>query len=481
MRQTKTMSSHAGDAVKILVVIASYGSANDRYLSRVLAEYRSMPYATDIVVLSNAPKDLGSDVKVIVGLPNRQPWSLPFGHKQIFADRVNAYDLFVYSEDDMLITERNIEAFRQATAVLQHDEIAGFLRFERLKQGTRSYPDVHLGYHWDVQTVRSRGERIWAFFTNEHAASYILTRSHLQRAIDSGGFLVEPHEGEYDLLCAAATDPYTQCGMQKLICVSHIDDFLIHHLPNKYVGKLGVGEAEFDAQVAKLVEVGREDTKRPPLLSKHSTVKATHFSKNYYEPIRNDLIELIPAEARSILSIGCGWGATEKRLMLDGKKVVGVGLDPVISACARARGVEVVEGDLPAALAQLRGNVFDCILLSNILHLVGDPRAFLQSLGCLMSDGTTVITAVPNLSRLPVRWRTYFGKEVHRALGNFARSGVQFTSHRAVREWHRGAGLEVDCFADVIPQQMQTLCAASGGVLAPLLSSEIVAVATLRH
>ena len=481
MKQTKTMGSRAGSEVKMLVVIASYGSANDRHLLRVLGEYRSMPYAIDIVVLSNAPKDLGSDISVIVGLPNKHPWSLPFGHKRIFADRVNDYDLFVYSEDDMLITERNVEAFRHATTLLQDDEIAGFLRFERMNDGTRSYPDVHLGYHWDVQTLRSRGERTWAFFTNEHAASYILTRSQLLRAIDSGGFLVKAHEGKYDLLCAAATDPYTQCGMQKLICVSHIDDFLIHHLPNKYVGKLGIGEVEFDAQIAKLLEVAREGTKRPPLLSKHSTLKATHFSKNYYEPTRNDLIELIPADARSVLSVGCGWGATEQRLMLDGKKVVAVGLDPVISACAKARGVEVVEGDLPAALVRLRGDVFDCILLSNILHLVGDPQEFLQSLGGLMSERTTVITAVPNLSRLPVRWRTYFGKDVHRALGNFARSGVHFTSHKAVREWHRGAGLEVESFADVIPEQARKLCTATGGVLAPILSSEIVAVATLRH
>lgn len=475
------MSRKTGNPMKMLVVIASYGCANDRHLLRVLAEYRSMPYATNIIVLSNASKNLGSDITVIVGLPNKNPWSLPFAHKQIFADRVDDYELFVYSEDDMLITERNIEAFLKATTVLGNDEIAGFLRFERLENGTRSYPDVHLGYHWDVQTVRSRGDRTWAYFTNEHAASYILTQSQLRRGIDSGGYLVEPHEGKYDLLCAAATDPYTQCGMQKLICVSHIEDFLIHHLPNKYVGKLGVGEAEFDAQIAKLVEVVREDAKRPPLLSKHSEVKATHFSKNYYEPVRNDLIELIPAEARSVLSVGCGWGATEKRLMLDGKKVVAVGLDPVISACARARGVEVVEGDLPAALDRLRGTVFDCILLSNILHLVSDPGAFLQSLSCLMSARTTVITAVPNLSRLPVRWRTNFGKDVHRALGSFARSGVHFTSHRAVRKWHRGAGLEIDRFADVIPEQVRALCAAIGGVLDPLLSSEIVAVATMRH
>jgi hypothetical protein len=42
---------------------------NDAYLERVLAEYRSMPYMVDIVVLSNIHKELGSDIEVKEGLP----------------------------------------------------------------------------------------------------------------------------------------------------------------------------------------------------------------------------------------------------------------------------------------------------------------------------------------------------------------------------------------------------------------------------
>src|SRR4029077_4966869 len=113
-----------------LVAIASYGISNDHYLAQVVKEYRSMLFGVDIVVLSNIHKEVGPGVELVVGLPTKDPWSLPFGHKKVFADRLNRYDLFLYSEDDILITERNIRAFLRLDEVLLDDEIAGFFRFE---------------------------------------------------------------------------------------------------------------------------------------------------------------------------------------------------------------------------------------------------------------------------------------------------------------------------------------------------------------
>ena len=34
-----------------------------------------------------------------------------------------------------------------------------------------------------------------------------------------------------------------------MICISHISDLLVHHLPSKYVGKLGINENDFDKQI----------------------------------------------------------------------------------------------------------------------------------------------------------------------------------------------------------------------------------------
>src|SRR4029077_6482211 len=390
------MSDVASGRLRLLVAIASYGTANGKYLSRVIDEYRTMPYSTDIVVLSNVPKDLGEGIQVVVGLPTKDPWSLPFAHKQAFVNRVNDYDLFVYSEDDVLITRKNVEAFLRLSEVLPDNELAGFLRFENDKDGKVFYPDVHRTYHWEVRSVRSRAGYMFDFLSNEHAGCYMLTQQQLERAIQSGGFLVAPHQGECQMLDAAATGPYTQCGFTKLICISHLKDFLVHHLPNKYVGRLGVNAAHFEYQIRALLRIAVEGNTPSPLLDTPPDFKASRFGKTYYEPIRRDLVSLIPTSARSVLSIGCGWGATEEYLALSGKRVVAVPLDPVISACAQARGVELVQGDLKMALARLSSERVDCLLDSNVLHLVQDPCEILVLFAPLLSDAAIVIAAVPN-------------------------------------------------------------------------------------
>jgi 2-polyprenyl-3-methyl-5-hydroxy-6-metoxy-1,4-benzoquinol methylase len=461
---------------KVLVAIASYGIKNDQYLARLIEEYRSMSFAVDIVVLSNVEKQLGPGVEVVVGLPSKDPWSLPFGHKRIFAERIDQYDLFIYSEDDTLLTQRNLEAFVQFSEVLPENEVAGFLRYEKSENGAISYPDVHGSYHWDPQSVGSRGAYRFAFFTNEHAACYVLTQRQLRRAIESGGFLVEPHQSEYDLLCAAGTDPYTQCGMRKLICISQFTDSLVHHLPNKYVGALGLNAEQFDHQIQALLKIAERSEKPSPLFKIRSHFRDWQLRKDYYEPVRSEFVDLIPAKAKSVLSVGCGWGATEESLARSGKRVVCVVLDPVISACAEARGLELIHGDLKSAAAQLSGRKFDCLYLSNVLHLMEDPAQVLASFSALLSERATVIAAVPNCQKLSLQWKKMRRVPTYESLGDFAKSGVHFASRNSLRQWLQSAGLKVDRFVDVLPKRAQRLSRSTLGLLSPFLSSEVVAV-----
>ena len=116
--------------MRILVAIASYGTKNDHFLNRVIEEYRTFPHDVHIVVLSNQEKPLPPKVELKVGIPVSNPWSLPFAHKPIFAERKNDFDLFIYSEDDTPITLKNLDAFLRYTKCLPEDQIAGFLRYE---------------------------------------------------------------------------------------------------------------------------------------------------------------------------------------------------------------------------------------------------------------------------------------------------------------------------------------------------------------
>jgi hypothetical protein len=319
-----------GPTPRVLVAIASYGTSNDRYLERIIQEYRSMAFAVDIVVLSNIVKPIPG-IECLVGLPTKNPWSLPFAHKKLFADRRDCYDLFIYSEDDILVTERNLRAWLEVNASLADDEIAGFLRFELGSNGERSYPDAHAHFHWDPSSIRRRGIYTLAHFTNEHAACYVLTGAQLRKAMDSGGFDVPPHEGKYDLLCTAATDPNTQCGLTKLIPVSHLGVFTVHHMSNRYVGKMGVTAEEFCRQTDALLQVAQNDGRIKPLLPAETRLWRGAYSKDYYEPVTEQVTSLIPKTARNVLSIGCGSGATERWLVEKGLRVAAIPLVPIIA------------------------------------------------------------------------------------------------------------------------------------------------------
>jgi 2-polyprenyl-3-methyl-5-hydroxy-6-metoxy-1,4-benzoquinol methylase len=434
--------------VKILVAIANHGTGNRSYLDRLLAEYRSFQFEVHVVILSDIPKDLGPDVEVLVGRPTRNPWSLPFAHKQLFRDRLDEYDYFIYSEDDTLVTERNFRAYLEVSQALPEDEVAGFLRYEEGPDGARYLSGIHSYFRWDASSVRFRGGNAFAFFTNEHAAMFLLSRAQLRRAIASGGFLAGPREGRYDMLCTAATDPYTGCGMRKMICVSRLDDFLIAHLPNKYIGKLGLPRDEVQLQIDALLRIGKGELQLRGPIGGAVSPEGPPPVKNLYEPPRDDLLALVPAGAKRVLSVGCGWGALEGELLRRGVSVTGIPFDPIIAASAAHRGVDVRYDSID----QLRAGSaerFDCILFVNVLHLFTDPAQALKDSTSLLREGGAIVASLPYASpfRRVARWlRSRFRFRLGTRIDD-----VQPPSPRTVRSWFRKAELGVEQPEMVMP------------------------------
>jgi 2-polyprenyl-3-methyl-5-hydroxy-6-metoxy-1,4-benzoquinol methylase len=462
--------------LRILVALASHGTANDAYLLRVIREYRSMPFDIHIVVISNANKMVDSGVEVIVGQPNRNPWSLPFLHKQLFVEQAEKYDIYIYSEDDILITEQNIMAFLEVSQSLHEDEIAGYLRVEYDSYHNISYPDVHFHFHWEPASVRVRGKYTLAHFTNEHAACYVLSREHLRRAIQSGRFFVEPHEWKYDLACTAATDPYTQCGFEKLIPISDLDRFTVWHLSNKYIGKLGIDQGKMKMQISALMQLNARQCSDRTLFQTGTALKRCLHSKNYYEPLNECVMSLIPKQTRSVLSIGCGWGATEVGLVEKGMRVVALPLDSVISGEAATRGVEIVFGEFVIARAKLDMEKFDCILYLNVLHLIQDPIHILSLFSDVASEHSITIIQVPNMFFYKNIWDGIRGVESIWNWGTHSLTGVHPTCKRLIRNWCYGSRLRITKMIQICPNGVKSTCR----IMPALCASELIAIAQKR-
>ena len=81
-----------------------------------------------------------------------------------------------------------------------------------------------------------------------------------------------------------------------------------------------------------------------------------------------------------------------------------VPVDAVIPGGAEAVGVEIVLGDFETARKKLAGRHFDCLLMSNVIHLLEDPVKILASFAELLSPGAVAILVTPNTLHIKVAY-----------------------------------------------------------------------------
>lgn len=228
--------SGAVKALRVKVIIINYRADQLKYLHQVVSEYKGMArYQVDLNIYTTVPLEyphvlyLESEFPKSLPAPGHQ---LPWPSRKEMAAEVDNYDLFIYTENDHLITEDNIEAFLEHSGCLQEGQVSGFIQYELDAAGKKI---LIVNPYWDKLTKERTSDTFQ--LRNVHQGCWILLRKDLKRAIDSRGFLVGLHAGPYGGLEQAASDPYTQCGLTKVFPTYYglCERLLIHHLPNKYI------------------------------------------------------------------------------------------------------------------------------------------------------------------------------------------------------------------------------------------------------
>lgn len=117
------------------------------------------------------------------------------------------------------------------------------------------------------------------------------------------------------------------------------------------------------------------------------------------------LIELLKRlQPRRVLEVGCGadtlathWSGAETFVIVEPSEGFAAGAR---AQTADQAGVRVVEATLEEAAPQLRGEAFDLVLLSGLLHEVSDARGLLATTRGLCGSQTFVHVNVPNARSL---------------------------------------------------------------------------------
>ncbi|MEO7556221.1 MAG: class I SAM-dependent methyltransferase [Acidimicrobiales bacterium] len=152
----------------------------------------------------------------------------------------------------------------------------------------------------------------------------------------------------------------------------------------------------------------------------------------------------VPDGAR-VLDLGCATGHTARLLSQQGCTVVGVEIDPIAAASARAwcESVHVVDLDTADLGRQLDGQRFDVITAGDILEHLRDPVTTLANLSPLLAAGGVVIASIPNIAHGSVRIALLSGTFAYRDFGILDKTHLRFFTLDTIKATFAAAGYEL--------------------------------------
>jgi 2-polyprenyl-3-methyl-5-hydroxy-6-metoxy-1,4-benzoquinol methylase len=121
-------------------------------------------------------------------------------------------------------------------------------------------------------------------------------------------------------------------------------------------------------------------------------------SEGYYAGDRPEMLSYIPADARSVLDVGCGEGLFGRAIKQARPGCEVWGVEPTAMAERAARVLDkAVQGYFEADMPELAGRTFDCISFNDVLEHLVDPESALRNARGYLSPNGCVIASIPNI------------------------------------------------------------------------------------
>lgn len=165
----------------------------------------------------------------------------------------------------------------------------------------------------------------------------------------------------------------------------------------------------------------------------------------YYQGTRDEMLPFMPADAATVLEIGCGEGNFGRQLKSRGAREVW-GVEVAEPAAERARLVldTVLVGDIEDLVGQLPDGYFDLVVCNDVLEHMADPYIVLERLKGKISPRGVLVSSIPNIRYYPV----FYELLVHRQWeytesGILDRSHLRFFTVKSIRNMYERLGYEV--------------------------------------
>jgi SAM-dependent methyltransferase len=172
-------------------------------------------------------------------------------------------------------------------------------------------------------------------------------------------------------------------------------------------------------------------------------VQAGDRPENYYQSERQDIAELVPAEAKRVLEVGCGQGLLGKLLRSRGHYVAGLELVPEVAEEARPNLDEIFCGDVERAELPWAAESFDALVMADVLEHLLDPWRVLAKVVRCLRPGGVAVASVPNVQNYRIIRDLVRGRWEYADSGLMDRGHLRFFTYREIVRLFDGAGLNV--------------------------------------
>lgn len=166
---------------------------------------------------------------------------------------------------------------------------------------------------------------------------------------------------------------------------------------------------------------------------------------NYYQNVRPEMLDFIPADSRTLLDVGCGEGYFSQQLKQSrGMEVWGIEVVEARARVAVARLDTVLVGDVGTLISELPVSFFDVAVFNDVLEHLLDPFDVLARIKTCLTPQGVVVSSIPNIRFYP----TFFELAAH-CEWEYEESGIldsthlRFFTERSIRKMYERLGYEV--------------------------------------
>lgn len=212
-----------------------------------------------------------------------------------------------------------------------------------------------------------------------------------------------------------------------------------------------------------------------------------HRYGDLYESPREDLLSLVPLDARDILDIGCARGCLGEILKRRQTcRVTGVDEDATLLEVAQQRLDRVIAGDIEKLIDGSITGQFDCIVCGDILEHLNNPWRSVRGLRQYLKSGGRVVASVPNVANWAILYEMLKGRWDYVPFTILSGTHIRFFTKDTLRECFEDAGYRVtDLYFQSLPlppKAVEFIGTLKGSLTdineEALKASEIVIVAT---